>query len=411
MIRKLLHSIIWRRHYWRNVGFSELAELYASRLLRIMALNLIAGFTGIYMYQLGYPVWQIALVFGGYFLVKAFAAFPAAYFVARVGPKHAMLVSNVLYIPALAALTQLSGTGWPVLIVWAILQPLAVTIYDVAFHTSFSKVKHRDHAGKELGFMYIAERIGAGLSPLMGGFIAFLWGPEATMWMACVLFVISAGPLFLSPELITARQPITFHGFNWRAAWRGIVSAFGLGVDQASSIATWSLFVALAVFGTTSNVVYAQIGGLMTLAVIASLVFSHLYGLIIDRHQGGELLKASVAGNALLHLLRLFVSTPIGVVMVNISNEAVTSGYSMPYLKGQYDMADDLPGYRIVYMSLVQFAIGLGSAVFCFLVALLVHLSDDIRGLQLAYIGAAVLVLLVLVHGFPALRSARLGTS
>jgi MFS family permease len=185
------------------------------------------------------------------------------------------------------------------------------------------------------------------------------------------------------------------------------VAILGTGADQASSASIWSLFIALAVFGTSSNVVYAEVGGLATIAVIASLVFSSLYGVLIDRHQGGALLKVSAIGNALLHLARPFISTPVGAVLINVANEAVTSGYTMPFLKGQYDMADDLPGYRIVYMSLMQCMVGLGSALFCAVGALIVFMTDGLHGLQLCYVVAALMSLLVLRHGFPALRHSR----
>lgn len=373
-----------------------------------MAVNMVAGVVSIYMYQLGYPVWFIFAFFSLYFLARAVLSIPAAYFIARVGPKHGSLVSNFLGVPALLALTQLENLGVYSLAIFGLLQAVSVSLYVISYHVNFSKVKHTDHVGKELSFMYILEKVGTGLSPLIGGFIAYLFSPEATMAAASLLFVISAGPLFLTPEPVMTKQRITFRGFNWRATRGNLVSAMAIGVDQLSSMATWSLFVAIAIFGTTSNVVYAQIGGLMSIAFLASLAFSRLYGMLIDHRKGGELLKYSVIGNSLLHLARPFASTPLGVVLVNVLNEAVTSGYSMPYLKGQYDMADNLAGYRIVYTALVEVALCLGATLFGVVVALLVYFVDDVRGMQLSYIVAATAVLPILAHGFPALRRTEL---
>ena len=105
MIQKIIHRLLERRYHWRTVGFSELAELYANRLLRLMAVNMVAGVVSIYMYQLGYPVWFILSFFTAYFFSRAILSFPAAYLVARIGPKHASLVSNFIGVPALLALT------------------------------------------------------------------------------------------------------------------------------------------------------------------------------------------------------------------------------------------------------------------------------------------------------------------
>ncbi len=407
MIKKILHRLLERRYYWRTVGFSELAELYANRLLRIMAVNMFSGIVGIFMYQLGYPLWQIAGVFAIYFLVKALSSIPSAYFIARVGPKHATLVSNFLYIPSLLALTQLENLNGYALLVFCLVQPLAVTLYTVSYHVGFSKVKHSDHAGKEIGFMYIVEKLGAGVAPVVGGFIAYLFGPEMAMWAASILFLVSAAPLFFSPEPVMTHQHIIFRGFNWRATWRNLASMLSVGADQAMSGAMWSLYVAIAVFGTTSDVVYAQVGALLGIAFIASLAFSRLYGVVIDRRRGGELLRASVVGDSVLHLLRVAVSTPAGVVMVNVANEAVTSGYTMPYLKGQYDMADNLPGYRIVYMSLMEMALGIGACLMMLILTVLTFCLNDVHGLQVGYVLAMVIVLPIMAHGFPALRSGR----
>ena len=408
MIQKIIHRMLERRHYWRTVGFSELAELYANRLLRLMAVNMFSGVVGIYLYQIGYPIWQIAVIFGVYFLVRAASAIPSAYFIGRIGPKHGTLVSNFLYIPSLLALTQLEHLGFWALLVFCTLQPFAVALYTISYHVGFSKVKHSDHVGKEISFMYIVEKIGAGISPIVGGFIAYIFGPEVAIAFACVLFVISAAPLFFSPEPVMTHQHIIFRGFNWRATWRNLASALSLGADWAMSAGLWSIFVAVAVFGTTSNVVYAQVGTLLSIGLVASLVFSRLYGLVVDHRRGGELLRAAVAGNSLLHIARAFVSTPLGVVLVNIGNEAATTGYSMPYLKGQYDMADSLPGYRIVYLALMEVAVGIGAGLMAFCVALLSFHLGDIRGLQVGYILAAVAVLPIMSHGFPALRRLRI---
>lgn len=407
MIQKIIHRLLERRYHWRTVGFSELAELYANRLLRLMAVNLVSGVVGIYMYQLGYPVWFIMAFFSSYFFVRGVLTIPAAYFIARVGPKHGSLVSNFVYIPSLLALTQLEGLGLYSLAIFGFFQALAITLYNISYHVNFSKVKHPDHAGKELSFMYIVDKLGAGLSPLLGGLIAYMFGPETTMLVAMVVFMLSAGPLFLTPEPVMTHQRIIFRGFNWRQTRKNLLSAMAVGVDQLSSNVMWSLFVALVVFGTTTNLVYAQIGGLMTIAFLASLAFSRIYGLLIDRRRGNELLRISVVGNFFLDLVRPFASTPLGVVLINVANEAITSGYSMPYLKGQYDMADSLSGYRIVYMALMEIAICLGATLVGVITTLLVLGLGDIPGIQVSYIIAAVLVLPIMWHGFPALRRSR----
>lgn len=404
MLKKFLRRVLERRHYWRTVGFSELAELYANRMMRQMAVNMVTGVVGVFMYQQGYAIWQIMAFFALYALFRVVYVVPAAYFIARYGPKHATLASNIIYIPGLVAMTQLSGSGSGVLWVYAALVTASVVLYNISYHVSFSKVKHSMNAGREIGFMYIVEKLGAGLSPIVGGFIAYWFGPEATLWAASALFLLSTVPLFFSPEPVMTKQKILFRGFNWRATWRQLLSSAAVGMDQSSSLGLWSLFVAVVILGTSSNVVYAELGALAAVAFAASLIFSKIYGSIIDRQKGDTLLKTSVAANSLLHLSRPFVSTPLGIVFVNIINEAATSGYTMPYLKGMYDMADSLPGYRIVYIALMDLAAYTASALYFVIVAALSYVLGGVLGIQVAYIVVAALSIPIMFHGFPALR-------
>lgn len=405
MLKRLIHHFLERRHYWRYADFAELAELYASRMLRILAVSMVSVFIAIYLYQNGYHLAFIMGYFAAYFLLRALVTFPAAFLVARIGPKHATLISNFLYVPALIALTQLAEFGLPVLVFVAIFQACSVALYDIGYMVNFSKVKKDDHIGKEIGFMYIIERVTMSISPLIGGLIAYLFGPEWTMVFASVVFGLAAIPLLFTPEPTKIHQKISFRHFNWKYTAKGLLAHGAIGADFVASSSMWSLYVAIAIFGTTSNAVYAQIGALTSITILASLAFAQLYGRIIDRRKGGELLRFGVIGNSLIHLTRPFIGTPVGVVMVNVTNEASTTAYSMPFIKGMFGVADDLPGYRIVYLAMMTISSSLGAAIFSAIIAVLALYMNEIVSMQIGYIIVAVIVLLILRHGLPAITT------
>jgi hypothetical protein len=162
--------------------------------------------------------------------------------------------------------------------------------------------------------------------------------------------------------------------------------------------------VAIAIFGATSNAVYAQLGALVSVTIIAALIFSRLYGVIIDRRRGGALLKAGVIGDALVHLARPFVNTPIGAVFVNVVNESATTAYSMPFAKGAFEQADSLPGYRIVYMTMIGVSAPLGAMLMSLVIAAISLSFDEVRSMQIAFIITGFAVLLIGLQRFPALR-------
>ena len=104
MFKELLFIAKSGHAYWRSVSFSEIAELYASRFLRVVAQNLVDAFVIVYLYQQGYSLTSLCLILGFYFLYKTLWGYLSAHIVAWFGPKTSLLISNVVAIPALISL-------------------------------------------------------------------------------------------------------------------------------------------------------------------------------------------------------------------------------------------------------------------------------------------------------------------
>ena len=403
-MRNILLSFLKRRHFWRYATFSEVGELYISRMLRMAGIYTSASFVSIYLYQAGYSVVYILLFWASYFAIKATLALPLAKYAAHYGPKHGILLSNLLYIPAMVLYPLAGKYGFSILAVAGLLQGISSTLYNMCYYIDFSKVKTAEHAGKEIAYMNIFEKIATGLSPLIGGCLALWFGPSITLWMSAVLFTLAAGPLMRTGEVIETRQKLVFRGFPWRMAWRSIVANFGVGFDNTSSGTIWSLLVALAIIGISSNnQVYAAIGGLASLIVIADLVFSYVYGLLIDRRRGGELLKVGLAADALTHFARPMTQTVFAAGLINVANEASTTGYMMAFTRGMFDVADRT-GHRTTYIAFVEAMQDVGACVAAVLAALFVLKFGADTGLRDYYWVAGVVVLGMMIARFPLYR-------
>jgi len=401
MIQSLIHRLLKRRHFWRYASFDEVAELYASRVMRILAQQMIGLFVALYLYQRGYSLEFIAAFFAIMFAARMFIAYPAARFVAKFGPKHGILAGNLLYIPALIFFTFVPDYGIPALIAFAIFQSISMVTYDLAYMVDFSKVKHVDHAGKEIGYMQIFERLTASLSPFIGGAIAYLIAPEATMWFSAVFFAIAAVPLFKTREPVRLHQHLTFRHFPLRQTWRTIVAETAVGFDNFSSLGVWALFLAIVVFSVTTNEAYFIIGFFASITVLTSFIAAYWFGRIIDWRHGGDLLKVASVGNAMTHLFRPFITTPAGVVAANVSNDVVTTGYGMAFMRGLFDTADRAEGFRIAYMCCISMALNFGAALAAAtLLGLLILIPDSAGALRLFYVAAGSYVLLALFARF-----------
>ncbi|MDX2776479.1 MFS transporter [Streptomyces caniscabiei] len=404
MIRQLIHKLLRRRHFWRYATFSEVSELYASRLMRMLAINISVTFMGVFLYQNGYPVLFILAFWGAFFLFKAIVAIPAAAYAARFGPKHGIFLSNILYIPSILAFSFVPTHGISVMIIAIFFQGMSVALYDLCYMIDFSKVKSVEHAGKEIAIMNMLEKGAKGVSPFLGGLLAFAAGPQVVMWAAALLFLLSSIPLFKTAEPMAVGQKLSFKGLRWRGAFRSIAAEAVIGFDAVSSGTVWALFLAVAILGVgTGNEVYAELGVLVSVSLFAALAVSYVFGKVIDNRRGGVLLRAGVLANSVVHLARPFTGSPIHAASVNVANETATTAYMMPYIRGLFDTADIL-GKRVAFLGLTEVALNIGAAAAAFTACGLVAMLGDHAGMRGLFFVAAVVGLGILVSKFQLYR-------
>ncbi len=401
MIQKFIYRMLKRRHFWRQVGFDELSELYTSTMLRNVGLSLVGIFVPIYLYDLGYSISAILLFFAILFLGRAVGDVTAGYVVALRGPKHTMLYSNIVQVIALILLLTLSQVGWPLWLI-AFTWGMGLSLYFIAYHVDFSKIMHSSHSGRELGSMAIVERVGGVGGPLIGGVIATIYGAQYTILIAIVLLLIATTPLFLSPEPTKTHQKLQFRYLAYKKLWRDFISWGGAGIEMNVTHIIWPLFIAVTIITTNT---YAGIGLITSLSTVVAIIAARVIGKIVDRRQGGMLLKWSAMFSSFLHLLRPFVGGVGGVVAINSAGEVASSGFRLPYHKGMYDRADHLPGYRIAYLVVIE-AVGntMKTAVWIGLWAVSFFASAIVT-LQISFVIASLAALLVLLQRFPALKT------
>ena len=134
--------------------------------------------------------------------------------------------------------------------------------------------------------------------------------------------------------------------------------------------------------------------------MVVALATSYVFGRLVDRRQGLLLLRSTVVVNSLLHLLRPTVSTSSGIILTNAVNEAAYTGYSLAFTRGEFDLADT-PGYRIVYLSLMEIAGNAGATIATLALALFATMYGSISGLTVFYVFAAFVTLLIAAPRFP----------
>lgn len=401
MLHRLIHYIAYRRHPWRAMNFDELAEIYTSMSLRSLGFGMIGIFVPVYLYTKGLELKEVFWFLTIFFVFRIPASIFAAYLTGGIGPKHTLVISTMFIVLFLSLLVSFDSYGWP-LILLAGIYSMANSLFFVAYQTDFSKVRHRLHGGKELGWLYFFERAGGMIGPVIGGLLGSLWMPEATLLAAIGLLLLSLVPLFLTKEPVRLRSRVRFRGFKVTKYSRNLIAISAFNVQHAAISWVWPLFIAVFVFKTGT---YAKVGALVGLTMAISVLCARAYGMIIDNNKGRYVLRYGVFLNFILNFAKATVTGASGVVAASAFGEPIALSYSMPLTKGLYDEADvSDDSHRIVYLAWSEMVAGATKAAFFFSILVAIQRYDAETVLRTSYYVVPFIGLLMLVQKFKALR-------
>lgn len=350
MIQKIINRFFKHRHFWRHASFDELSQIYISTFFRMMAISIVGIFVPIFLYDLGYSLAAIFGFYVAYFVARTILHIPVGYLVARIGPKHTMILSYGLQLVFSVLLLTLPEYGWWLWVI-ASLWATANNLFFVAYHVDFSKVKHSEHSGKEMGFANIIQRVGGVVGPIIGGAVATIFGPQYIFLAMMVFLLIGVVPLLSTIEPVKQKQKIRFRNLPLRRIRRDLISYAGLTISHQISVTLWPLYISLFALGAN---VYLELGFLSSIGFIVSIFTAFAIGKIVDRRKGRELLHFSAVMDMFLQFAKPFVNSLPFALVINTAGESTAVTMRIAYQKGMYDAADDLPGNRIVYISIME---------------------------------------------------------
>lgn len=395
MLRRIIHRLLYRRHPWRTVSFDEIAQLYVSRLMTVFAINIINLFAAIYLFNLGYDLVFIAFFYAALYFMKVVISPLAGRYVAYYGPKRAIFAANLIRIPSLLFFLGVEQYGIWMVIAFGVVQQISSCLYDLAYLVNFSRVKHPDHAGKEIGTMQILEKAARIVSPLVGGVLATVFSPQVTIAVAVTIFTIAAWPLFLTAEQSPTKYKLEMHRIKLRKIWRTFIGEGVVGYDFVTSGVVWSLFLVAVVFTTVDDNIYAIVGLLASVGVLVSAIGAYSFGHMIDRKRGAELLTNTVILKSIIHMVRPISVMPVGAVANGLASEVATTGFGMAFLRAMFDRADDAPS-RVGYMTYMEIAVNLGASIACTVFGVALLVGGMAGGFGVLFVSAAFVQLLML---------------
>ncbi len=312
----------------------ELNHFYLSVSITAFSLGLISIFVPIFLYQLGISIAMIVIYFGLTSLYYCLISYPIARVVAKFGAKHAMLYSFVFFIIYYFLLSGLQSVGF-LFYLLPLVNAIGLTFYNFGYHLNYSRHSNKDRRGHELSFIYIMIMIVGSVSPLVGSFLAEI-NFTLLFIVGSLLLVISSIPLILTKD---SHDELNFSLEDvMRRMMTGlksgmVVSYFGFGVDSFISKNIWPIFLIIILESLTKT---GMILGISTLFSI--LIFSFI-GIITDRYDKVKIIKFG----AILHLFgwlwRIFVNTPVEILMVDSYKNVSDKVISIPWWARSYDIA------------------------------------------------------------------------
>lgn len=364
MFKKILKPFFKIRNYWQYISFNEMAVLYISKNMRVFAVKLTSTFSLIYIYKFTHSIWIVPICILIYYIAKFVGSITALFYISKNGPKHGMLLANILFIPALVLMASMGifgkEMGLIVALISAVFKGISTSVENISYNVSFSKAKTAKKVGKQLGISYILEHVSSSITPAVGGFLAIFFGVEKLFVVSSVILVLTTIPLLTTKERVKPVRKISFRGFPWRNYKHLLVICYSCGMAW-NSLYIWSFFA--PVFLLKGINAYGSAGVLSSISSIAALVSAFIYGKVIDKNKELGLLKIGAVFMGLVFSLRIFISSnPLLLGILEIIAAIAMNGFNMANFKGLYGEADE-SGMRMQYLFLYEIGMNTVSVV------------------------------------------------
>lgn len=304
-------------------------ELFVSLGLQAFGYTMVQIFLPIYLLRGGMSLQEIALLFIISSALQMAIHGLIQHTINFIGVKHALTLSYIFSIAGFAFI-GLSQHEWSMLVSGLMLIACGNAFYWDSRHTQSASVIPRKSTGKTVGLTFVLVLMAAALGPLIGGLIGERYGLAITMLFAAVVILLAVFPLFATPD---DNFRISRKRSRQRLPRKHLIANFALNFEVGISEMLWPLFVYLLIGSLTT------IGFLFSAGMIATILITLIVGPMTDNGFGRFFVRGASLGRAVVHGLRITVSTLTGAFMVNLAGDIVASFKATPYAAVFYQSA------------------------------------------------------------------------
>ncbi|HEX9502959.1 MAG TPA: MFS transporter [Patescibacteria group bacterium] len=361
-----------RYHYFSHELNREVVELYWNTGLFNLAINLTYIFEPIFLYKLGYTLPQIMFFYLIVYITYAFLILPITKITSRIGYKHAILISTIVYVFYWALLYQIKF--YPILLfITPILFGLQKCFFWPAYNADISVSNVRQQRGREVGVLFSVIELAAIFGPVLGGFISFQFGFPILFATAAFLMIASVYPLFQTPEIYTKHH---FHFKNfWSIVKKYPYNFFGYWgyAEDLMLMSLWPIFMYLLIPQVFS------IGAIITFASIIAVMVMLYLGKLVDKFKQVPFLQIAAVFYGLTWLFRSFATGICSVISFDILTRLGKGTVGVPLLAQTFELGGEKgPDYAIAYAVFFEFSLAVGKILTALIAIWLLNVTGNI---------------------------------
>ncbi|MFC1663257.1 hypothetical protein ACFL04_03805 [Patescibacteria group bacterium] len=323
-----------RYHYFAKHPTKQMEELYVSVAIRQFAIAAMGLFVPIYLFTLGYSLWQIMMFYGLVYLIYILIIPFGGNYIGKYGYEKSIVMASIfqaLHYFSLFSIVYWPTAFWLAIIFWAIQKML----YWPAFHEDFGSFSNQKDQGREVGVFAAINQIVLILAPLIAGVIIKFFGFPILFGVAILLILLSNVPILQTKEKIQLVN-ITYGDsvrYSTDKKRRSTLLAYvGFG-EELLSETVWPIFIFIVVKD------FLGLGGLVAGATLITALVILYVGRLYDHGKKIQVVSGGTLMYFISWLARLITKSTGGVFLMDSLQKIFKNILFVPIVADMYKHA------------------------------------------------------------------------
>ena len=317
--------------FFKNKEFNQ---FYVAVFIMTFGESLINIFVPIYLFSLGFKIYQILFF---YFLVSLYFlvfSYIGAKIVSKIGDKHAILLSTPFLILYYMGLIYINSNNL-IFLLLPLLLSLRMVLFNYGYHLNFINHSQKTKRGQELATFGIIILLATVFAPYLGSIIANV-NFTIVFIISSILITIGTTPLFFSKdkfEKIDFTSIGVFRKIFSKENKGNFISFSGYAIESIIGRTIWPIFLIIIV-GTINKV-----GLLISASMLFSLLSFHFIGKLTDKVSKIKLLKIGTLLYFFAWVGRIFANTAYKILFIDSYKNLSENILHLPWSAHSYDLA------------------------------------------------------------------------